>query len=158
MATKQRERIRIIRHFKETTGATEVDMREVARFAASLGWEMPEPADPLDILAKSFSRAAREEVRRDEETGRAYRAYHPMRVPRGDDQLVLWVDIDEATYKQMDISLTQRREQMVGDALQITLDADHWNSIHPDQNQLQVPLDFGPDVEWRKNSPDEDED
>ena len=51
--------------------------------------------------------------------------------------------------------LVQRREQMVGDALQLTLDADHWNSVNPSEAPIQMPLDFGPDVEWRKNGPAE---
>jgi hypothetical protein len=48
-----------------------------------------------------------------------------------------------------------RRNQMIGDGLQLTLDADHWNRIHPDEKPIQIPLDFYDDVQWRKNSPKE---
>jgi len=44
-----------------------------------------------------------------------------------------------------------RRGQMVDDALLATYDADHWNSINPDQEPIIIPLDFTEDVEWRKN-------
>ncbi len=54
-------------------------------------------------------------------------------------------------------SLINRREQMVGDGLQLTLDADHWNSIHMDEEPISIPLDFTDDVAWRKNAPDENE-
>ena len=49
-----------------------------------------------------------------------------------------------------------RREQMVGDALQLNLDAEHWSNEHPNEEPIQLPLDFSDDVEWRKNTPLED--
>ena len=55
----------------------------------------------------------------------------------------------------MQKSMVMRREQIVGDALQLSFDADHWNSIHPEEEQILMPLDFTDDVEWRKNSPEE---
>ncbi len=48
-----------------------------------------------------------------------------------------------------------RRELMVGDGLQITYDQDHWNSIHPNEEPITLPMDFTDDIEWRKNGPDE---
>jgi hypothetical protein len=45
----------------------------------------------------------------------------------------------------------------VGVRYQLTLDAMHWNSIHPKDEPIDLPLDLGPDVEWRINAPDEDE-
>jgi hypothetical protein len=50
-------------------------------------------------------------------------------------------------------SLIQRREQMVGDALQLTFDANHWNGIHPGEEPIEMPLDFTDDVQWRMNVP-----
>lgn len=52
---------------------------------------------------------------------------------------------------KMHKSLIMRRGQMVDDALLATYDADHWNSINPDQEPIIIPLDFTEDVEWRKN-------
>jgi len=54
-------------------------------------------------------------------------------------------------------SLGIRREQMVGDGLMLSYDADHWNRIHPDQEPIQIELDFTDDVAWRKNAPNEGE-
>ena len=54
-------------------------------------------------------------------------------------------------------SLFTRREQMIGDGLQLTFDADHWNTIHDDEEPIVVPMDFTDDIQWRKNAPDEDE-
>ncbi len=90
-------------------------------------------------LAKEFAKAAREEVLYDENTHSPYRANHA--IPRG----------------SMHKSLYQRREQMVGDALQLSLDQDHWDSINPDEEPIQMSLDLTMDVEWRKNAPPDEQ-
>ncbi|MGD0757578.1 MAG: hypothetical protein ABR921_01640 [Candidatus Sulfotelmatobacter sp.] len=148
---------RLIRYYKEQTGKTEINMHEVAQFAVDQGWPLPRPIAAIDRLAKEFSKAAREEIRHDEKTGKPYRANHAFLTSQGSMQSTLWVDIDEAPRKPMLKSLVQRREQMVGDGLQLTLDAMHWNSIHPKDEPIDLPLDLGPDVEWRINAPDEEE-
>jgi hypothetical protein len=154
MANKTVQMQRVIRRYMEETGKTEVDMREVVRFAVNkLGWRPPAPVDPLDRLAKDFTKAAREETRYDGNTGKPYRGYHALSVTHGSTQLHLWIDIDEATRPQIHKSLIARREQMVGDGLQLTLDADHWNNIHPDETPIQIPMDFSEDIEERKNAP-----
>jgi hypothetical protein len=146
----------IIRQYRDETGETDIDMRKVARFAAKMGWPLSQPIDPVDMLAKEFSRAAREEIKYDKVTGKPYRVNHA--IPADGGQLRLWVDIDKAPRPKMLKSLINRREQMVGDGLQLSLDADHWNSINPQDEPIDIPLDFTDDVEWRKNAPDEDED
>lgn len=148
---------RIIRAFKEITGKKEVDLHEVAAWAVKRGWPLPKPVSPHDRLAKEFAQAAREEVRRDAKTGKPYRANHAVPMLREGQQVFFWVDIDEAPRKHMDKALKLRREQMIGDGLNLTLDADHWNSVHTSEEPIAIELDFGPDVEWRKNAPDEDE-
>jgi hypothetical protein len=70
----------------------------------------------------------------------------------------LWLDIDDyAPRPKMIKSLVNRREQMVGDGLQLTLDQDHWNSIHPDEEPINLPMDLTDDIGWRKNAPGEDQ-
>jgi hypothetical protein len=157
MATRRQEMQRLIRHYKDVTQKTEVNMHDVAQFAASKGWPLPRPVTALDRLAKEFSQAAREEIRHDKKTGKPYRANHAITEGYGAKQLTLWVDIDEAPRKPMLKSLVQRREQMVGDGLQLTLDAMHWNNIHPTEEPIKLPLDLTDDVEWRLNAPDEGE-
>ena len=156
MATKRRQMQNLIRYYKDETGEKEIDMHKVAAYAAKKGWPLPRPVDPLDMLAKQFSSAAREETRYDKKTGRPYRANHAVNTFQGGQQLTLWIDIDEAPRKPMLKSLINRREQMVGDGLQLTLDADHWNSIHSDEGPITLPMDFTDDIEWRKNAPSED--
>lgn len=156
MATKQEEMQRFFRYYKEQTGEKEVDMKDVAKLAAANGWPLPPPVDGIARLAKAFRDAVREETRYDQVTGRPYRANHA--IPKGQSypQLYSWIDIDEVEERsKMHKSLVLRREQMVGDAYHLTLDQDHWNRIHPEEEPIQLPLDLQPDVDWRKNGPEE---
>jgi hypothetical protein len=155
MATKHQKMQRLIHYYKDQTGKTEIDMKEVAKFAVAKGWPLPTPAKPLDLLAKEFSQAAREEMRYDKKTGKPYRANHALPIMQGEQQLHLWIDIDEAPRKPMLKSLILRREQMVNDGLQLSLDTDHWNSIHQDEEPINIPMDFTDDILWRKNAPEE---
>jgi hypothetical protein len=142
---------KIIALYRVMTGETELDPKKMAEFALKNGVELPMPKDPLELLAREISVAAREELRRDEETQRPYRAYHSLPIEHADGQVsFVFVDIEDATRPQMHRSLTKRREQMVGDAVHLIYDADRWNSQHPDLESIQIALDFGPDVEWRK--------
>jgi hypothetical protein len=137
----------ILRQYKRETGETDVDMRKVAEYAAERGIRLPKAPSPIDLLASEFAQAAREETKIDTKTGRPYRVNHFVKM----GQLSFWIDIDEAPRGKMRLSLTLRREQMVGDGLQLSLDAEHWNNIHPAEEPLVIPLDFTEDVEWRKN-------
>ena len=152
---------KVIALYRIMTGETELDPKRIAEFALKNGVEMPRPKDPLELLAHEISVAAREDLRRDEKTRRPYRAYHSLPIQHADGQVsFVFVDIEDATRPQMHRSLTKRREQMVGDAVHLIYDADRWNSQHRDLEPIQVALDFGPDVEWRKAidaTEDEDE-
>jgi hypothetical protein len=157
--SKQHDLLSIIRQYKFETGKDEIEMRDVAQWAQRvLGYRLPKPKDPVDLFVKELTKAAREETRYDASTGRPYRANHAVTEYRGNgQQMTFWFDIDKAPRKAMYKSLIQRREQMVGDALQLTFDANHWNGIHPDEESIQMPLDFTDDVEWRMNAPDEEQ-
>lgn len=147
----KRQLQQIIALYRLKTGETELDPKKMAEFAIQHGIDLPKPKDPLELLAREISVAAREELRRDERTQRPYRAYHSLPIAHADGQVsFVFVDIEDATRPQMHRSLTKRRDQMVGDAVHLTYDADRWNSQHPDLEPIQMALDFGPDVEWRK--------
>ena len=155
MSSKQKEMQRLIRHYKDEKGVVEVDMKEVAKFAMQKGWPMPKPKSPLDMLAKQFTGAARQEIKHDEQTGRPYRVNHAVAYKQGNDTLHLWIDIDDpaVTRAKMQKSLTLRREQMVGDGLQLSYDADHWNTTHPEE-EIQLEFDLSFDIELRKSTED----
>lgn len=151
MTTQNQAFQQAIRLYKAKTGLTEVDLKEVAKFAVNhLGYKLPDPPDPFDILAKKLAVAAREETRTDSKTGRPYRANHAVHLDGS--QHSLWIDIDEAPRRLMHKSLIKRRDGIIGDALQLSLDLDHWNSINPNEEPIAIPLDFTEDVEERKNA------
>jgi hypothetical protein len=142
---------KIIALYRAVTGETELDPKKMAAFAVKNGVQLPQPKNPLELLAHEISVAAREDLRRDEKTNRPYRVYHSLPIQHADGQTsFVFVDIEDATRPQMHRSLHKRREQMVGDAVNMTYDADRWNSQHADLEPITIPLDFGPDVEWRK--------
>lgn len=152
--SKTKDMQRLIRHYREETGEIQVDMKKVAKFAEIMGWKMPVPKDPLDILAQELSRAARDEIEYNKETGRPYRVNHAVTQKQGKQTVFVWVDINEAPRNVMLKSLNLRREQMVGDGLQLSYDADHWNSLHPAEVQIQIEMDLGFDIEIRKHAAD----
>lgn len=156
MTTKNERMQRIIRLYRENTGQTSVEMHEVAKFAAGMGWELPKPRSALDRLAEQFSAAAREEARRDEVTGRPYRANMAVTNYVGGQQSTFWTDIDEAPRHVAHKALKQRREQMVGDALHLTYDAEHWNRVNPNEPPIQMPLNFTDDVAERMMTDQDD--
>lgn len=155
MATKAVQMQRVIRQYKFENKTSEVDMREVAKYAASKGWPLPIPLDPIDMLAKKFSEAAREEIRIDKKTKRPYRGNLAVTEWRGEEQKTLWIDTDSAPRSRMVKALHRYREQMIGEAVMGTNTAEHWNSVNPGQLPLVFDTDLTEDVKWRLNGEEE---
>jgi hypothetical protein len=155
--SKKREMQRLIRVYKDETGEREIDMHKVAKWAAGKGWPLPTPQNPLDLLARQFTDAAREVIEHDKVTGNPYRVYHALKTYHGGTQLHFFIDIEEATRTQMQVSLVNRREQMVSDGLMVTYDQDHWNAAHPTEEQIQLPMDLTFDIELRRASSNDNE-
>src|SRR5258708_5163910 len=100
MSTTQ-QRQRFIRHYKEQTGETEIDMHKVAKFAKEQGWNMPTPPSDIDLLAKKFTEAARNETDYNAKTGKPFRVYHAIPEKTGQLNLFIYVDIHDAKRHQM---------------------------------------------------------
>lgn len=147
----------MIHLYRERTGETAVDMRKVAEFAMGMGWRMPPPLSALDRLAKDLARAAREETRYDPVTKRPYRVNHAYPGMRNGEPARLWTDIDRAPRGPMHMSLQLRRNQMLDDGFHLWLDAEHWNSIHADEDPIAIQFDFTRDIKERAQADEEDE-
>src|SRR5438552_2354943 len=119
MATLVQKRQNFIRWYRDQAGRKEIDMHDVARVAHKMGWELPTPPDPLDMLAKQFSEAAGEETRNDKETKRVYKAQLAITERRKDgNQATLWLDVDDDPARhRIEKGLKRYREQMVGEAV-----------------------------------------
>src|SRR5437870_542049 len=117
MATMVQNRQRFIRYYKKQTGEKEVNMHKVAAFAKKMGWKLPTPLDPLDMLAKLFSEAYGEETRQDKETKQVYKANLAITERHRDGkQTTFWLDVDDDSPRhRIAKGLHLYREQMVGE-------------------------------------------
>lgn len=150
--SKKEEMQRFARYYREQEGR-DVTMQEVAQAAALKGWPLPKPKEPIEILAKEFAQAEREEMFFDEVLGESYNANICYQVQSSGKQLMFWSDIDKANRDKIVKNAALHRDQMVGEAVQATINLMHWNRLHPDEKPVQMELDFGPDVKWRLNQP-----
>lgn len=123
-----------------------VNAHDVAAWAYHKGLWKPRPKNVIDILADDLSRAWREEYRTDK-YGRRYRAKHAVRTKENGKQMTLWADIDTAPRPHMERAFAQRRQQVVGDCLQLKTDVDVYNDQHIEDTPIQVVLDFTCDIE-----------
>jgi hypothetical protein len=148
MSTRN-ERLQNIYHlYKEKTGNVSVDSEQLAEWAMTRGMAAPQPKTAKELLAAQFSDALRAEYSTDEETGLEYRKNHNIRYPKSDGrQGTLWFDIDDASFAQMSASLTNRRQQMVGDAVHLKTDEFIWNKKNPSEQQIELRMDFSEDVQ-----------
>lgn len=140
--------------YKTETGSKVIDMEQMADWAIKRGASLPKPKSPRDMFVAQLADAARAEFRQDPKTGLSYRANHALRGTRSDGgQFTLWVDIEDASRPQMLWSLSNRRQQMVGDAVHLKIDERIWNDRHPEEEPIQLVMNFIEDVEERLNSP-----
>jgi len=146
----------IIVEWKKATGNTEIDMHEVAAFAVKKGWPTPPQITGIERLAREFSKAAREETRKDSKTGQPYRVYHAYPKDNRGQGNFSWMDIDEAPRKIMVKSTVMRREQVVGDMVQLTLDLTHWNRVNASEEPIKLITDLTEDVNERLAGGDEE--
>jgi hypothetical protein len=131
----------IINDYIETTGATQIDLHEVASWAMDQNrWE-PGRANNIKQCAHELARAARGEFYTDPQ-GRRVRRKHAAR----NNQMWLWADIETAPPDHMRLSLQQRRMYIVGDCRQLKTDLDSYNDNNPHGAHIQMMFDFTEDL------------
>lgn len=152
MASKKLQIQRFTRWMREKEGR-DVTAHEVAQALEAQGWKMPEPKTPVELLAREVSDALREETRFDKVLKKDYRSNVYYTERQGGKQLTFWADIDKVGRKRMYKNYVLRRDQMIGDGTQLSIDLMHWNRIHSDEEPIQPELDLGDDVKWRLEAP-----
>jgi hypothetical protein len=127
--------------------------REAVERAVAEGLlELPE-IDPYDVLAEQMAHALREEFQTDAK-GRRYRVNHAVRVSRGGVQYTFWASMGFAPHDHMEKAFAQRREQVVGDLVQLKIDVDVYNDLNRGKKpEIQLVLDFSDDVAERQAVP-----
>jgi hypothetical protein len=108
--------------------------------------------DPRDILASQMAAALREEMDTDA-TGRRYRVNHAVRVTQSGVQLTFWASMGYAPHEHMERAFAQRREQIVGDNLQLQIDVDVYNDLNRGKRpEIQLILNYADDVAERQQA------
>lgn len=110
----------------------------------------PPRRNVIDMIASDFADAMREEFTTDPQ-GRRVRTKHAVRelreLPDGThEQLVFWVDINDATPQQMQLAFQQRRMQVLGDCRHLKTDVDSYNDNNRNGARIQMVFDFTDDL------------
>lgn len=119
--------------------------RLVVQWAVSKGFLTLPDVDPYDVLASQMAQALRSETAIDK-NGRPYRVNHSVRIEKYGVQQTLWSHIGFASREHMQASFGQRREQIVGDCMQLKTDVDAYNERNPKAEPIQLLLDFTDDI------------
>lgn len=124
-----------------------LDPHALAEWAYKNGLHKPNVKTIIDAIAADIAQVFREEYRVDRH-GRRYRAKHATIQKRGSKTLSLWADLDDpnAPHTHFVKSFAQRRQQIVGDCVQLKTDVDVYNEKRIPIKPIQVPLDFTLDV------------
>ena len=67
-------------------------------------------------------------------------------------QYTFWAMMKDAPREHMQKAFIQRREQIVGDCVQLNTDVEAYNGFNDDQQPIQMLFDFRDDIEERKFS------
>jgi hypothetical protein len=131
-----------------------MDPHAIAEWAYKHGLHKPNEKTLIDVIAADIAQVFREEYRVDA-LGRRYRAKHATTERRGNKTLSLWGDMDDpnAPHEHFVRSFAQRRNQIVGDCLQLKTDVDVYNDKRRLVEPVQMPLDFTLDVEELQQRP-----
>lgn len=98
------------------------------------------------ICSRELAQAMREEYITDSK-GRRVRAKHPAKISCNGKQIMLWNDIRTASHTYMQMAFSTRRNHIVGECRQMKTDVDSYNDSHPNDEPIQLILDFTCDIE-----------
>ena len=138
----------IERFKREVCDEALIDPHELAEWAYRNGLHKPNARTVIDAIASDIAQVFREEYRTDRH-GRRYRAKHAVKSQSGDRTMALWADMDDtdAPRDHFVRSFAQRRQQIVGDCVQLKTDVNVYNDRCNVGEPINMVLDFTNDVE-----------
>jgi hypothetical protein len=136
----------IVNKYRESGQPWPATAKQIAAWAINGKLWAPHRSRLITLCADQLSRAMSEEYITDPQ-GRRVRAKHVARIKHDGEQLYLWADIRTADRKHMEVALQQRRQQIVGDCVQLKTDVDSYNDNSKASPPIQLVLDFTHDVE-----------
>lgn len=141
---------RVWHAYEKLHGYVPATARDAVKWGVGQGMIELQHVDPYDSMSEDMAKALREEYGIDSK-GRRYRKNHAVRVNKAGTQFTMWAMIETAPREHMQKAFTQRREQIVGDCVQLHVDVEVYNGRHEDQPPIPMLLDFRDDVEERLN-------
>lgn len=159
MSFREREQQKMIRLYQEETGTYDYHLPDVAAWAKTRGFEMPQPPTDVEMLTRQLQRAARSETRPSHGSALEHRVNHAYTETVNGETRVLWFDIDgpAATKTKVRKALLLRRQQALSDCVHIAIDRDHWNNSRSREEQIEMDFNLDDEVTWRLNEPGEEE-
>ena len=155
MTTYKEQLQRVWHVYEHEHSAVPATVREAVQWGVQRGMiEVPE-VDPLAKLSEDMATALREEYAVDLK-GRRYRVNHAVRVTKSGVQYTFWAIMKDAPREHMQKAFIQRREQIVGDCVQLATDVEAYNDMKKDQSEIPMLFDFRDDVEEHRYWNDKD--
>jgi hypothetical protein len=146
MITKKQQLQRIVREYQQNEQEWPASAADIARWAVSTGrYDLTRPT-LVRHCARELAQAMRQEFFTDSK-GRRVRAKHPAKMRRDGRQLMLWDDIRTAPRRHMQMAFQLRRRRIASECKQVKTDVDSYNDAHPNEQPIQMVLDFTRDVE-----------
>lgn len=149
MATYKEQLQKAWHAYEKEHGSVPATSRDAVQWAVARGLITEPEVDPLAKLAADMADALREEYATDAQ-GRRYRVNHAVRVTKAGVQYTFWAIMKDAPREHMQRAFIQRREQIVGDCVQLATDVEAYNGMKGDQPPIPMLFDFRDDVEERR--------
>ena len=146
MSSRKEELRKWANEYIASTGKNFYTSREIADWAIKKGyWDLPNEK-LISLCADEFARAFKEE-RFTDPLGNRVRFRHARKVDIGGVQTTLWENWTTISRENMETSLLQRRNQIVGECVQLDIDTESFNRFRNKGESIQIPFDFTPDVD-----------
>jgi hypothetical protein len=149
MATYKEQLQKAWHEYEKDHGSVPSTARDAVQWAVERGLIAEPEVDPLAKLAADMADALREEYATDAQ-GRRYRVNHAVRVTKAGVQYTFRAIMKDAPREHMQKAFIQRREQIVGDCVQLATDVEAYNAIKSDQPPIPMLFDFRDDVDERR--------
>jgi len=145
MSSRKEEFLKLANEYIAANGKETYTTRELAGYAVNnLRWELPKEK-VISLIAEEFARVFREE-RFTDPLGNRVRFRHARKVEINGVQTTLWENWPTISRENIETSLLQQRKQIVGECVQIDIDAESFNRFRNEGEPIQIPFDFTPDV------------
>jgi hypothetical protein len=140
----------VVQKYREAGEEWPASSRMIGAWAVRQGLVEAEPKSVIDQAASAIAAAMREEYVTDPQ-GRRVRKKHAVRETHvlkdgTHEQLVFWVDIEDARPEEMHAAFQQRRMQVLGDCRQLKTDVDSYNDNNDHAVHIQMEWDFSLDL------------